>query len=120
MVAYVVEQLDDVVVDPGPLAGMDLMSPFVWREGNGYRMLLRGVPKPKGPDQPTGVIAAASCEDGLHFTVEPLERGYVTDDRAAVLRKHRRGREEGSGDGGEQVTHESSLAGAAPGATALD
>jgi len=71
MVAYVVEQLDEVVVDPGPLAGMDLMSPFVWREGDGYRMLLRGVPKPKGPAKPTGVIAAASCQDGLHFAIEP-------------------------------------------------
>lgn len=71
MVAYVVEQLDDVVVEPGPLAGMDLMSPFVWTEAGGYRMLLRGVPKPKGPGKPTGVIAAASCRDGLHFSVEP-------------------------------------------------
>ncbi len=72
MVAYVVEQLDDVVVDGGsPLDGMDLMSPFVWREGGAYRMMLRGVPRPLTPDKPTGVIAAAHSQDGLHFTVEP-------------------------------------------------
>ncbi|MGZ3200101.1 MAG: glycoside hydrolase family 130 protein [Croceibacterium sp.] len=72
MVAYVVEQLDDVVIGGGsPLDGMDLMSPFVWREGGAYRMMLRGVPRPLTPDKPTGVIAAAHSQDGLHFTVEP-------------------------------------------------
>jgi predicted GH43/DUF377 family glycosyl hydrolase len=72
MVAYVVEQLDEVTVNrDSPLEGMDLMSPFVWREGGAYRMLLRGVPKPEGPDNPTGVIAAAHSHDGLHFTIEP-------------------------------------------------
>ena len=72
MVDYVVKQLDAVTIDAdSPLAGMDLMSPFVWREDDRYRMLLRGVPQPPGPDKPTGVIAAARSEDGLHFTVEP-------------------------------------------------
>lgn len=72
MVAYVVEQLDEVTIDEdSPLAGMDLMSPFVWREGAAYRMLLRGVPQPPAPGKPTGVIAAAHSDDGLHFTVEP-------------------------------------------------
>jgi predicted GH43/DUF377 family glycosyl hydrolase len=71
MVAYVVEQLDDVMVDAGsPIAGMALMSPFVWRENGAYRMLLRGVPPP-APDQPTGVIAAGRSDDGLNFTIEP-------------------------------------------------
>jgi len=72
MVAYVVEQLDEVTIKGhSPLAGMDLMSPFVWREGDKYRMLLRGVPNPLTPDKPTGVIAAAQSDDGLHFTVDP-------------------------------------------------
>ena len=72
MVAYVVEQLDEVAIDgESPIAGMDLMSPYVWRENGAYRMLLRGVPRPLTPDQPTGVIAAAHSRDGLHFTVEP-------------------------------------------------
>jgi predicted GH43/DUF377 family glycosyl hydrolase len=72
MVAYVVEQLDEVTVEgDSPLAGMALMSPFVWREGEAYCMLLRGVPAPTGPDTPTGVIASAHSNDGLHFTVDP-------------------------------------------------
>ena len=72
MVAYVVEQLDEVVIDgDSPIAGMDLMSPYVWQEKGAYRMLLRGVPNRLGPDQPTGVIAAAHSRDGLHFTIEP-------------------------------------------------
>jgi predicted GH43/DUF377 family glycosyl hydrolase len=72
MVAYVVEQLDEVVIDgDSPLAGMDLMSPFVWREGETYRMMLRGVPQPLTLANPTGVIASAHSVDGLHFTVDP-------------------------------------------------
>jgi predicted GH43/DUF377 family glycosyl hydrolase len=72
MVTYAVEQLDEVEINAdSPLAGMDLMSPYVWQEGGAYRMLLRGVPRPWAPDKPTGVIAAARCEDGLHFKVEP-------------------------------------------------
>ena len=72
MVAYVVEQLDEVTIGEGsPIAGMDLMSPYVWRENGGYRMLLRAVPQPLTPDQPTGVIAAGSSRDGLHFMIDP-------------------------------------------------
>jgi predicted GH43/DUF377 family glycosyl hydrolase len=80
MVTYAVEQLDDVEINDGsPLAGMDLMSPYVWQERGRYRMLLRGVPQPSAPDKPTGVIAAAHCEDALHFTVEP-QLAIVPDD----------------------------------------
>jgi predicted GH43/DUF377 family glycosyl hydrolase len=72
MVDYTVEQLDTVTIDPGsPVAGMDLLSPYVWRENGRYRMLFRAVSNPLRRDEPTGVIAAASSEDGLHFTVEP-------------------------------------------------
>ena len=43
MPTYAVEALDDVTIAPGsPLDGMDLMSPFVWREDGRYRMLVRG------------------------------------------------------------------------------
>ena len=60
MVTYAVEQLDDVTLTGGPLSDtMDLMSPFVWREGETYRILVRGVPRPLGPTDPTGLIAAA-------------------------------------------------------------
>jgi predicted GH43/DUF377 family glycosyl hydrolase len=72
MVAYVVEQLDEVVIEgDSPIEGMDLMSPFVWRADGHYRMLLRGVPQPLTPDKPTGVIAAAQGRDGLRFRIDP-------------------------------------------------
>jgi predicted GH43/DUF377 family glycosyl hydrolase len=77
--------LDDVEInEDSPLAGMDLMSPYVWREGGVCRMLLRGVPQPSAPDKPTGVIAAACSEDGLHFTVEPQLAIVPDEDRSAA------------------------------------
>ncbi|MCU6452663.1 glycosidase [Sphingomonas sp. A2-49] len=71
MPTYAVEQLDTVTIAPGsPLDGMDLMSPFVWREGDRYRMLVRGVPDPMGPRDPTGLIASGWSDDGLAFTLD--------------------------------------------------
>ncbi|MDE1914856.1 MAG: glycosidase [Sphingomonadales bacterium] len=71
MVAYVVEDLQDVTLDiagpEGRLAGHDLMSPFVWQEGSVYRLLVRVLPRPLGPDDPTGVIWAGQSRDGVHF-----------------------------------------------------
>ena len=70
MVTYAVEQLDDVTLDGGPFGtGFDLMSPFVWREGDAYRMLVRGVPDPLGPDDPTGLIGVGASRDGLAFAM---------------------------------------------------
>jgi predicted GH43/DUF377 family glycosyl hydrolase len=72
VVAYVIERLDAVTLAPGsPVEGMDLLSPYVWRENGDYRMLFRGVASPLRRDEPTGVIAAAASSDGLNFTVEP-------------------------------------------------
>ena len=75
MVAYVVEGLADVTLDiagpEGRLAGRDLMSPFVWQEGGRYRLLVRVVPDPLGPTDPTGVIWAGDSEDGLAFAMRP-------------------------------------------------
>ena len=71
MPTYAVEAVDAVTIaDGSPLAGMDLMSPFVWQEGDRYRMLVRGVPDPLGPGDPTGLIASGSSDDGLHFTLD--------------------------------------------------
>ena len=71
MVAYVVERLDTVILSAGsPLDGLDLMSPFVWREGAGYRILVRGVPNPMGPDRPTGLIVGGTSRDGLTFAMD--------------------------------------------------
>lgn len=73
MVAYVVEALETVTLDiagpDGRLAGYDLMSPFVWTEGAVTRMLVRVVPNPLGPHDPTGIIWGGDSDDGLHFTM---------------------------------------------------
>ena len=72
MVAYVIDGLDDVALSAGePLKSMDWMSPFVWRDGKGFEMMMRGVPNPLGPDDPTGVIWCGRSRDGLTFAMEP-------------------------------------------------
>jgi len=71
VVDYAVEQLDTVVVVAGSvLDGMDLMSPFVWKEGALYRTMVRGVPQPLGPTDPTGIIAGGASNDGLRFVMD--------------------------------------------------
>ena len=71
MVAYVVEQLDDVTLTGGPLdRKLDLMSPFVWKDGSNYRIMVRGVPWPLGPTDPTGLIGGGSSSDGLTFAMD--------------------------------------------------
>ncbi|ABQ67063.1 hypothetical protein Swit_0696 [Rhizorhabdus wittichii RW1] len=71
MVAYVVEQLQEVTLDiagaDGRLAHYDLMSPFVWTEGETYRLLVRVVPNPLGPTDPTGIIWGGDSDDGRYF-----------------------------------------------------
>ncbi len=72
MATYAVEQIDVVTISDGsPLAGMDLMSPFVWKEGDTWRIMIRGVPDPLGPADPTGVIATGTSRDGLVFAIDP-------------------------------------------------
>ena len=90
MVAYVVEALDDVSLDCGdPLKAMDWMSPYVWRDGDLLRIMVRGVPDPLGPTDPTGIIWSGTSTDGLGFTMtaapvidpgpEPVSAGGVED-----------------------------------------
>jgi beta-1,2-mannobiose phosphorylase / 1,2-beta-oligomannan phosphorylase len=72
MVDFVVEGLSDVLLQcDGPLKSMDWMSPFVWREGEALAMMMRGVPRPLGPNDPTGVIFRGQSRDGLTFTMDP-------------------------------------------------
>ncbi|MET0365763.1 MAG: glycosidase [Sphingobium sp.] len=71
MIGYLVEALDTVVLSQNSaLAGMDLMSPFVWKEGDCYRIMVRGVPNPLGPHDPTGIIVGGTGKDGLHFAMD--------------------------------------------------
>ena len=71
MAHYNVEQLDTVVVEPTPrIDSLDLMSPFVWPEGDGYRAMVRGVPRPLGPKDPTGIVLGGYSRDGLRFVMD--------------------------------------------------
>lgn len=71
MTEYVVKKLEAVTIaDGSTIANMDLMSPYVWQEGGAYRIMLRAVPNPLGPHDPTGVIACGSSGDGLTFQIE--------------------------------------------------
>lgn len=70
MVTFAVEQLDELVLTGGPLGeNFDLMSPFVWNEDGVYRMLVRGVPNPLRPADPTGIICVGESSDGLAFAM---------------------------------------------------
>jgi predicted GH43/DUF377 family glycosyl hydrolase len=73
--AYVVDTLEDVTLDTagshGVLNGHDLMSPFVWTEGDRYRMLVRVVARPLRPEDPTGIIWSGESDDGLAFAMSP-------------------------------------------------
>ncbi|KQX25527.1 MULTISPECIES: glycosidase [unclassified Sphingomonas] len=74
MVAYAVEELQEVTLDiagpDGRLAHHDLMSPFVWTEGPVYRLLVRVLPNPLGPADPTGVIWAGESDNGTCFRMQ--------------------------------------------------
>lgn len=87
MAAYVVEELQDVTLDiagpEGRLAHHDLMSPFLWQEGDLYRLLVRVLPRPLGPQDPTGVIWSGASQDGLCFQMAQaptLSPGSMADD----------------------------------------
>ncbi len=70
MIGYIVEQLDTVELSENSvLDGMDLMSPFVWKEGDRYRIMVRGVPNPLGLHDPTGIVAGGGGTDGLNFAM---------------------------------------------------
>lgn len=96
MVAYVVEQLDDVTLTGGPLdRKLDLMSPFVWKDESKYRIMVRGVPWPLGPTDPTGLIGGGSSDNGLTFAMDdtlaiipgpdPFDLGGCEDPTVLVL-----------------------------------
>jgi predicted GH43/DUF377 family glycosyl hydrolase len=91
VVAYIVERLDDVTLDrsqpDGLLAGYDLMSPYVWTKGAVCNLLVRVLPHPLGPADPTGVIYAGTSHDKLHFQIDPepaIAPGPSADDAGGV------------------------------------
>lgn len=77
MVAYVVEKVEPVCLRAGePLKSMDWMSPYTWQKEGKLWLMMRGVPKPFGPDDPTGIIWCGCSDDGLTF---------VMDERPAIV-----------------------------------
>ena len=71
-ITYAVERLDTVTISAASvIEGMDLMSPFVWQEGDLYRIMVRGAPHPLEPRDPTGIIARGESRDGLTFIMDP-------------------------------------------------
>lgn len=90
-VDFAVEAIDVVTLDiagsDGLLAGYDLMSPYVWEKDDTLHLLVRVLPNPLGPDQPTGVIYAGTSRDGLAFTMRPqpaIAPGPEDDDAGGV------------------------------------
>lgn len=61
----------DLAEPGGPLAGCDLMSPYVWEKDGERQLLLRVVRQPAGSDDVTGVIYSGHCPVGLDFTLDP-------------------------------------------------
>jgi len=59
-----------VLERPETLRDMYLLSPFVWREGTRYRMLLRAVPRCDDPAQKIARVHYAESSDGLRFTLQ--------------------------------------------------
>jgi len=71
MPAYVVEQTEPVCLTcDEPLKSMDWMSPYVWRAQDKLWLMMRAVPHPLRPEDPTGVIWCGCSDDGLDFVMD--------------------------------------------------
>jgi predicted GH43/DUF377 family glycosyl hydrolase len=92
MRAFSVEALEDVTLDisepDGLLDGYDLMSPYVWTDDKGCHLLVRVLPYPLKPGDPTGVIYAGKGDaTRLHFTMNEkpaIEPGPNSNDSLGV------------------------------------
>ncbi len=65
-----------------PLAEMYTLSPFVWRESNQYRLLLRAVPHSENPAKKIARIYYGESANGIHFKIgkEPVIAPGPCDD----------------------------------------
>lgn len=84
MTDYVVEQIDEVTISAGSsIEESDLMSPYVWREAEHYRLLVRVVGRISGGAVgPTGLIYHGISEDGLRFRLDDEPAIAPTPDSA--------------------------------------
>ena len=72
---FAVEEIEIVKLDiggreDGLFPGHDLLSPYAWDADDCVRLLVRVLKDPLGPGDPTGVIYAGQCKDGLSFTMD--------------------------------------------------
>lgn len=72
---FAVEEIEIVKLDIGDrpdglFPGHDLMSPYAWDAEDCVRLLVRVLKNPLEPGDPTGVIYAGKCKDGLDFTMD--------------------------------------------------
>lgn len=88
---YMVTRIDAVTLDiagtGGALDGYDLMSPYVWEQDGRIQLMVRVLPNPLGPGDPTGVIHAGTSRDGLSFTMQEkpaIVPGPNFEDRGGV------------------------------------
>lgn len=58
------------LTEPGPLAEMFTLSPFVWRTGTGYDLLLRAVNRAAREENKVSQIYYGISEDGVRFRME--------------------------------------------------
>jgi len=56
--------------DDGLFPGHDLMSPYAWDDADCVRLLVRVLKNPLEAGDPTGVIYAGQCKEGLSFTMD--------------------------------------------------
>ena len=72
---FAVEEIEIVKLDiggreDGLFPGHDLLSPYAWDAEDCVRLLVRVLKNPLGPGDPTGVIYAGQCKEGLSFTMD--------------------------------------------------
>ena len=72
---FAVEAIEVVKLDiggreDGLFPDHDLLSPYAWDAEGCVRLLVRVLKNPLGPGDPTGVIYAGQCKDGLDFTMD--------------------------------------------------
>jgi beta-1,2-mannobiose phosphorylase / 1,2-beta-oligomannan phosphorylase len=58
------------LTDPGPLAEMYTLSPFVWRANGRYKLLLRAVNRAEREEDKVARIHYGESEDGLQFRMD--------------------------------------------------
>jgi predicted GH43/DUF377 family glycosyl hydrolase len=69
-VDFNVEEITPLVTEADkPIADRDFLSPYVWREGDVYRMLVRSAPHTLGETGNTGTIHYGESSDGIRFRV---------------------------------------------------